>query len=95
LGTFLPALKEREDLTVGDVPAETPSWDHCEIAVDVEVAKITSENLTTSEGQDAAETAAEETPDDAEQGDSGGVTLVVRVIAQCNILSARIFGYFC
>jgi hypothetical protein len=62
--------------------------------VDVEVAKITSENLTTSEGQDAAETAVEETPDDAEQDDSGGVTLVVRVIAQCNILSARIFGYF-
>jgi hypothetical protein len=50
-----------------DAPAETPSGDHHEIVVEVEVMKIVNENLTTSEGQDAVETVAGATPDDAEQ----------------------------
>jgi hypothetical protein len=56
-------LKEK----VEEVPIDTPSGEYREIAVDVEVAKIASENLTTSEGQDATETVAGVTHDDAEQ----------------------------
>jgi hypothetical protein len=61
------ALKEKEDPVVDDAPVEAPSRDHRKISVDVEVAKITNENLTTSECQDAVETIASVTPDGAEQ----------------------------
>jgi hypothetical protein len=60
-------LKEKEDPVADDAPAETPSRDHHEIAVYIEVTKITNENLTTAEGQDAAETIAGATPDGAKQ----------------------------
>jgi hypothetical protein len=43
-------LKEKEILMVDEVLTETPSKDHREIAVDIEVAKIANENLTASEG---------------------------------------------
>jgi hypothetical protein len=59
-------LKVKEGPIVEEVPTETPSRNHCEIAVDVEVTKIASMNLTTSEGQDAIETITGTTHDDAE-----------------------------
>jgi hypothetical protein len=59
-------LKEKEDLVANDAPAATPSGDHHEIVVDVEVMKITNKNLTMSEGQDVAVTVAGATPDGAE-----------------------------
>jgi hypothetical protein len=46
------ALKDKGVPMVEEVPTKAPSGDHHEIVVDVEVAKIASENLTTSEGQD-------------------------------------------
>jgi hypothetical protein len=61
------ALKEKEDLLVEDAPAETTFGDHRKIVVDVDVAKIANENLTTSKGQDVAEAVAGVTPDSAEQ----------------------------
>jgi hypothetical protein len=61
------ALKEKEDPVAEDVPSKTPLRDRHVIAMDVEVVKITNENLATSEGQDAAETIAIATPDDIEQ----------------------------
>jgi hypothetical protein len=50
-----------------EVPVETLSGDHRKIAVDVEITKIASENLTTSEGQDVAEVIASMTHDNAGQ----------------------------
>jgi hypothetical protein len=60
-------LKEKEDSVVNDAPVETPSGDHGEIAVYVEVTKIKNENLTASEGHDATETITGAIPDDTEQ----------------------------
>jgi hypothetical protein len=80
ISLLFQALKQKEVLMVEDVLTETPSGDHHEIAVDIEVTKIASENLTASEGRDAAETC---------------VILVVWVVAQCDILSTRIFDCFC
>jgi hypothetical protein len=60
-------LKEKEDPVAEDALVETPSRDHGEIVVDVEVTKIKNENLTASEGQDATETVACAIPDDTEQ----------------------------
>jgi hypothetical protein len=57
-------LKEKEDPVAEDALVETPSRDHGEIVVDVEVTKIKNENLTASEGQ---ETVAGAIPDDTEQ----------------------------
>jgi hypothetical protein len=57
-------LKEKEDPMVEEVPTETPSGDHRKIAMDVDVAKIASKNLTPSEGRDTAETIASVTHDD-------------------------------
>jgi hypothetical protein len=90
------ALKEKETLVVEEVPAETPSRDHHEIVVDVEVAKIASENLTTSEGQDAAKIVAGTTPDDVEQEERPEVRLYL-----CGLLynviyyQSRTFDYSC
>jgi hypothetical protein len=61
------ALKEKEDSVVEMLPPRPlPEILH-EIAVDVEVANITNENLATSEGQDAAETVSSAAPNDTEQ----------------------------
>jgi hypothetical protein len=46
------ALKEKEVLMVEEVPTETPSRDHHEIVVDVEVANIASENLTCDDAEE-------------------------------------------
>jgi hypothetical protein len=43
-------LKEKEVPMVEEVPTETPSGDHRKIALDIDVAKIASENLTMAEG---------------------------------------------
>jgi hypothetical protein len=59
-------LKEKEDPVADDAPAETPSRDPREIVVDVEVAKTADENLTMSEGHDAAKTVVGVTSDGAE-----------------------------
>jgi hypothetical protein len=61
------AWKEKEDQMVENVPAETPSGDHHEGALYVEVTRIASENLTMSGGQGATETVAGVAPDGAEQ----------------------------
>jgi hypothetical protein len=58
-------LKEKEILMVEEVPTKTPSGDHLETTMDVEVAKIVSENLTASEGRHAVETVAGVTRGDA------------------------------
>jgi hypothetical protein len=54
---------------VEEVLTKTPSRDHHEIAVDTEVAKLASENLTAYEGHDTIETAACVTRDDAKEGE--------------------------
>jgi hypothetical protein len=61
------ALKEKEVPMVEEDPTETPSRDYHEIAMDVEVTKSASGNLTMSEGQDIAETVTGAPHDDAEQ----------------------------
>jgi hypothetical protein len=60
------AWKEKEDQMVENVPAETPSGDHHEGALYVEVTRIASENLTMSGGQGATETVAGVAPNGAE-----------------------------
>jgi hypothetical protein len=44
-----------------------PSGDHREGAVNVEITRIESENLTTSDGQGVAETVTSVAPDGTEQ----------------------------
>jgi hypothetical protein len=56
-------LKDKEGPVAEEVPTETLFGDHREIAVDVEIAKIASENLTMSEGEDAMEVIASMTHD--------------------------------
>jgi hypothetical protein len=58
-------LKEKEEETVENAPFETPSKGCPEATVDVEIAKITSQILTPSNGQDAAKTVTGATPTDA------------------------------
>jgi hypothetical protein len=43
-------LKEKEGKMVEDAPVETPSRDHPEVVVDLEIMKIVSQNLTSSDG---------------------------------------------
>jgi hypothetical protein len=43
-------LKEKEEQMVENAPVETPSRDHPEAVVDLEIVKIMSQNLTTSDG---------------------------------------------
>jgi hypothetical protein len=66
-------LKEKEDQMVENVPTETPSGDHCEGAMEVEVARIASKNLTASSGQGAAKTVAGVAPNGAEQEETAEV----------------------
>jgi hypothetical protein len=58
---------------VEQVATKIPSDNHHEIALDVEVAKIVSENLATSEGLDVAETIASVTHDNARQEEDRAV----------------------
>jgi hypothetical protein len=60
-------LKYKEGPVAEEVPAKTLSGDHREIAMDIEITKIASENLTTSEGQDVAEVFTSMTHDNAGQ----------------------------
>jgi hypothetical protein len=58
-------LKEKGVPMVEEVLTETPFGNHHEIVVDIDVTKIARENLTVSEGRDAAVTVAGTTRDDA------------------------------
>jgi hypothetical protein len=60
------ALKEKEEEMVENGPTENPLRDHCEGAVDVEIARIASENLTAFDGQGVAETVVVVIPNDAD-----------------------------
>jgi hypothetical protein len=61
------ALKEKQEKTIGNAHVETPSGDHPKGVVDLEIVKIASEDLTTSEGPGAAKTVAGVACNDAEQ----------------------------
>jgi hypothetical protein len=61
------ASKEKEEKMVENVPIETPSEDHPEMDVNPEIVKIASQNLTPSDGQDAAKTIAGGTPNDTDR----------------------------
>jgi hypothetical protein len=65
LSPFQTLLKEKE-VTEGVHIGGTPEG-HLKGAVDLEVTKIASENLMTSGGLDATETAPRESTDDADQ----------------------------
>jgi hypothetical protein len=67
MALYFQASKENETLSVEEVPAKALSGDPHELAVDVEVTKIASENLTTSEGLPATETVSGVTADDVER----------------------------
>jgi hypothetical protein len=67
ISLIFQALKEKEVPMVEEILTKTPSGDHRKIVVDIEVAKIASENLTTSEGRDAVETITGVTHDNAEE----------------------------
>jgi hypothetical protein len=61
---FLPfqtLLKGKE--TTEDIHTEVVSKEHPEVAIDLEVVKITSENSMTSNGVDAAKTTPKESTD--------------------------------
>jgi hypothetical protein len=43
-------LKEKEEEMVENAPVETPSRDHPEVAMDLEIVKNASQNLTMFDG---------------------------------------------
>jgi hypothetical protein len=61
------ALKEKEGRMVENAPVESPSGDHPIVAVDLEIMKIVSWNLTSSYGQETTKTVAGATPNEADQ----------------------------
>jgi hypothetical protein len=65
--------KEKEKNVIENIPVETPSRDHPEGAVDLDVLKIASENLTTSHGLGAVETVPDVTSDDVDEEDRAEV----------------------
>jgi hypothetical protein len=63
----LSGIERKKVLMVEEVLTNTPFGDHHKIDVDIEVAKIVSNNLAASEGRDATKTVAGATHDDAEE----------------------------
>jgi hypothetical protein len=58
-------MKEKE--VIEDVPTKIAHGDHPEGAVNLEVGRITSENLTTSVGLDVLEPVPRESTDDSDR----------------------------
>jgi hypothetical protein len=75
---------------IENTPVGASSEDPAEGAVDLKVMRITSENLTTSEGLGAMETIPGETSDGADQ--EGGASEFSHVGYCCNIV---LLGMFC
>jgi hypothetical protein len=61
------ALNEKEEEMVENTPVETPSGDHLEADVDLEITKIASQNLTAFNGQGATKIIGELIPNDADE----------------------------
>jgi hypothetical protein len=56
-------------MSTEDAPSEAASRDHHEVAIDFEVGRIASENLTISDGTDAPEPVPMESIDGTNQAD--------------------------
>jgi hypothetical protein len=65
LSLFQTLMKEKE--VTKDIPTKATPIDHPEGAVDLEVARIASENLTTFDGLDVSESIPRESTDGADQ----------------------------